>query len=103
MTTAHSDNLALAITRCMNYLPKHLYEDLLKQAGFPEDSYPYRAPIRDGLRIFVTYVHPPIPDRRFDWCAHYDDAEGPTGEGSTPYMAILDLINSHNPTEKATT
>lgn len=100
-TAAHSNELTLAITRCMNYLPKHLYEDLLKQCNYPEGSYPYRAPIRDGLRIFVSYQNPPIPLRHWDWCAHYDDAEGPTGEGSTPYMAILDLIDNANPTERA--
>ena len=96
---ATKQGLSLAITRCMNYLPKHLYEDLLKQAGFPEGAYEYKAPIR-GLRIFVEHVYPPIPRSSFDWSAHYDDEEGPTGTGSTPYMAILDLINNANPTER---
>lgn len=61
-----------------------------------------RKPARkDWFNIRVSHVFPPIPDRRFDWCAYYEGEEekGNYGEGSTPYMAILDLINNHNPTE----
>lgn len=62
---------------------------------------------RDGLgskarfQIVVFYAHPPIPDRKFDWQAYYDGDEekGQYGEGSTPYMAIKDLIDNINPTE----
>lgn len=55
----------------------------------------------DRFKIVVYYENPPIPDRSHDWQAYYEGQEemGQYGEGSTPYMAILDLINNINPTE----
>lgn len=61
-------------------------------------------------RIVTTFVHPPIPDRRFDWCAVRDGYEGPTffsdgsieshgdpaGYGRTEAEAIADLIESED-------
>ena len=46
-------------------------------------------------KVITRYVYPPIPDRRFDWCAHYDgDEEGPTGWGRTEEEAIEDLASN---------
>lgn len=119
--TAHSDAIDLEakatrerldqawfhVTRLKNYVPKYLYDNLCKQfaeeIGEKDNIVPeYVKQHHDAvtIRIFATYVYPPIPDRRWDWNAHYDDEEGPNGEGSTPYMAILDLINNYNPTER---
>lgn len=46
-------------------------------------------------KIVTNYIYPPIPDRRFDWCAHYDDPEGPTGYGPTEAEAIADLVENY--------
>ncbi len=51
-------------------------------------------------KINVEYVHPPIPERRFDWCAtftNYDGAEDSPnrnmmGWGYTKEEAIADLL-----------
>ena len=43
----------------------------------------------------VTHCHcPPIPDRRFDYSAHFDGQEecGPIGFGPTMQDAIADLM-----------
>ncbi len=48
-------------------------------------------------RVIVTsYVFPPIPDRRWDWVAYFDDVgpEGPTGEGPTEDTAVRDLLEN---------
>ena len=29
----------------------------------------------EGTKIRTDFVYPPIPDRRFDWCAYRDDDE----------------------------
>jgi hypothetical protein len=44
--------------------------------------------------IITEYVHPPIPDRRFDWAAYRDGWEpgAPRGEGPTEQAAIADLL-----------
>ncbi len=49
-------------------------------------------------RIRVSYVYPPIPDRRFDFCATLDSYDGapdagfqPIGWGATEAEAIADL------------
>lgn len=44
-------------------------------------------------KIVTDFVYPPIPVRKFDWCAYYDgtDPEGPAGWGHTEKEAILDL------------
>lgn len=48
------------------------------------------------MKISTEYVYPPIPDRRFDWCATdddtYDGAGSPIGWGSTEQEAIADLL-----------
>lgn len=43
--------------------------------------------------IVVTHVKPPIPDFRYDWCAHHDgeEEENHCGWGTTPEEAIADL------------
>jgi hypothetical protein len=48
-------------------------------------------------RIVTHYEYPPIPVRHFDWCAHYDDPEGPTGHGATEQEAINDLLSEYPP------
>lgn len=45
-----------------------------------------------GSRLVTSFVFPPIPMRKFDWCAHYDDPEGLCGWGETEQEAIADLI-----------
>lgn len=47
----------------------------------------------DAPRKIVTEnVYPPIPIRRFDWCAYFDgDDEGLQGWGATEREAIADL------------
>jgi hypothetical protein len=44
-------------------------------------------------RVIVSAVFPPIPDRRFDWCAYWDgeEEEGHYGWGTTPEEALADL------------
>lgn len=54
------------------------------------------------MKIVTNNVYPPIPIRSFDWCAHYDDEEGPTGWGATEAEAIADLTENYDrggPTE----
>lgn len=50
----------------------------------------------DLTRIITSHVYPPIPDRRFDWCAHRDGREedGNYGWGRTEAEAITDLIEN---------
>lgn len=44
--------------------------------------------------INLQYVHPPIPDRDYDWCATLDgyDMGDPIGQGMYPTEAIADLL-----------
>ena len=51
-------------------------------------------------KIVTNYIYPPIPQRHFDWLAHYDDPEGPTGYGPTEQDAIDDLVLNHPMPEK---
>lgn len=54
-------------------------------------------------KIVTENVFPPIPIRSFDWCAHYDDPEGPKGWGRTEAEAIADLTENNErggPTER---
>jgi hypothetical protein len=48
------------------------------------------------MHIRTEHVHPPIPDRRWDWRAWDDDTfDGPgssQGEGPTEAAAIADLM-----------
>lgn len=49
-------------------------------------------------KIITDFVHPPIPDRRFDWQAWYagEEDEGMVvGNGRTEDEAIADLIQNH--------
>lgn len=46
-------------------------------------------------RVVTELVHPPIPTRRFDWLAHYDDPEGPVGWGETAERAVADLLENY--------
>lgn len=46
-------------------------------------------------RIVTSHPYPPIPDRRFDWCAYRDGMEENThayGWGETEAEAIADLV-----------
>lgn len=53
-----------------------------------------------GFKIQVSFQHPSVPVRKFDWVAFYEGEEERReyGYGSTPYMAVLDLINNYSPT-----
>lgn len=45
-------------------------------------------------KIITSNVFPPIPDRRFDWCAYHDGQEENTsryGWGATEVEALADL------------
>lgn len=48
------------------------------------------------MKIRTSYIYPPIPDRRFDWCAYDDDTfDGPgckVGYGETEQAAVADLL-----------
>jgi len=51
--------------------------------------------------IVTSYIFPPIPDRRFDWQAVFDDYDGAPdsgpqliGHGRTENEAILDLTRA---------
>jgi len=48
-------------------------------------------------KIVTTCVCPPIPDRRNDWCAHYDGDEesGDIGWGATEADAIADFRDNY--------
>jgi hypothetical protein len=57
-------------------------------------------------KIVTNYWAKPIPDRRFDWSATYDDYDcdcdgdgfftsSPTGHGATESDAVIDLIVEH--------
>lgn len=52
----------------------------------------------DGSKVVTANIFPPIPDRRFDWCA-YRDGDEPNDNGSmmqgwgrTEQEAIDDLL-----------
>lgn len=47
-------------------------------------------------KIVTSCQYPPIPDRRWDWCAHYDGEEeaGNYGWGRTESEAISDFIEN---------
>ena len=48
-----------------------------------------------GEKIKTNHEFPPIPDRRFDWCAvtdNYDGEGSPIGWGRTEEGAIEDLV-----------
>lgn len=47
------------------------------------------------MKIVTENIYPPIPDRRFDWLATYDNYEpgSPQGWGRTELEAISDLID----------
>jgi hypothetical protein len=46
------------------------------------------------LKIRTTFWAKPMPDRRFDWLATYEDYDegGPIGHGATEDEAIDDLV-----------
>lgn len=49
----------------------------------------------DCPKIRTDNIFPPIPDRRFDWQAVFEDYEpgGPIGYGRTEQAAIDDLLS----------
>lgn len=46
--------------------------------------------------LVTSCQYPPIPDRRFDWCAYFDGEEenGNYGWGSTEADAVADFLES---------
>ena len=48
-------------------------------------------------KIVTINQYPPIPDRRFDWCAFYDGEEeaGGYGYGATEAEAIADFRENY--------
>lgn len=52
----------------------------------------------DGSKVVTTNTFPPIPDRQFDWCAHFEGDEPNDnggmmqGFGATEQEAIDDLL-----------
>ncbi len=42
-------------------------------------------------KIKTSHITPPVPSRRFDWVAYFDDNESLVGFGSTEQEAIEDL------------
>lgn len=47
--------------------------------------------------IITRHLYPPIPQRQFDWCAHFDgDEENPShyGWGPTKAAALTDLAEN---------
>ncbi len=47
---------------------------------------------RRSFKIITQYIHPPIPSRHWDFCAHFDgEEEGPVGWGPTISDALDDL------------
>lgn len=115
-TTDHSAIPGLASTRKeiasnpeLAEVDEMLTEHLNSVAGPPLDQ--LRSSNQQGLsqykrtelKIVVWYEYPPIPDRRFDYLAMYEHDDGDSGRvgnGSTPFMAIKDLIDNINPTEE---
>jgi hypothetical protein len=47
-----------------------------------------------NLPIITSHIYPPIPPRKFDWCAFREGKEelGNYGYGATEQEAIADLI-----------
>ena len=47
-------------------------------------------------KIITENVYPPIPTRRFDWCAYFDGHEehGPYGWGPTERSATAELLQT---------
>lgn len=45
------------------------------------------------MKIITSFVHPPIPDRNFDWQAVSNDYEAgdPIGHGATKEQAVNNL------------
>jgi len=46
-------------------------------------------------KVLTDYYQPPIPDRSFDWSAHYewdDEEDAMLGHGETEEAAVLDLF-----------
>lgn len=43
--------------------------------------------------IVTSFVYPPIPDRRFDWCAYFkgEEERGDYGWGATEQEAVADF------------
>lgn len=48
-------------------------------------------------RVITRNIFPPIPDRRFDWCALYEGEEeaGNYGYGATEAEAIADFNENY--------
>lgn len=48
----------------------------------------------DGIDI--SFLFPPIPNRRFDWAArrHNYEPDMPIGYGKTPILALADLLEA---------
>ena len=46
-------------------------------------------------KIVTSHIYPPIPIRKFDWCAYFDGEEedGNYGYGETEQEAIRDFMD----------
>ncbi len=68
------------------------------KATEPDDD---RKPPAAQRKIVTHHVYPPIPDRRFDWCATFDGDEPNDGGGMaqgygyTEAEAIADLLENY--------
>jgi hypothetical protein len=92
--------------RLFRHVPQHDDPDFEIDAGRCEDCegagcdrlHRQEAETAVGDRIKVTCVYPPIPDRRFDWCATRENDEPSDngamfqGYGRTEQEAIDDLV-----------
>lgn len=56
-----------------------------------------REVLRTSLTVQTSNTFPPIPDRRFDWCAYFEgrEEEGPYGWGNTEAAALRDLFDNY--------
>ena len=52
---------------------------------------PAKASVVMRGKIITRHVYPPIPDRRWDWCAYHDGEELHCGWGPTEVAARADL------------
>jgi hypothetical protein len=66
--------------------------------AYAEAAMILRSQIPVPPKIKTEHVFPPIPDRRFDWSACYDDQDetGPFGWGPTEEAAIKDLQDNYD-------
>jgi hypothetical protein len=77
--------------------PVALHNALAECLGERTFSVTTRKVIVHHRKVIVHHVHPPIPTRRFDFCAYFDGEEEHYGWGETEAEAIWDLIEEAFP------